>query len=338
MNNIIFNKTILHILDSNLQVPIISLKELEIETDVADFLVKHINKVVNDDGLKNVLFQSSNDNMMYNLCEKIKQNTECFIDVSIEVANMLFVIMKENPSIPSGDAIMAIFEDNGIKYFLLMKLNYKNSYMHYVSNTKEGNFNNLIKQKTTLPNETQKIEECVLINLSNYECKIIEKKYEICGDKEYYLSKYFLKSVSELSNLQKLKVLDKAVSKVSKKYFDEEFDKVSKFRTCLAQNIEETSTIEVDSAADFVFGDNQQIKKEYLEEVKKGGLVENVVEIPETNKSNKKYRTQKLKTDSGIEINFPSNIYNNKDIIEFINNSDGTISILIKNINKVTNR
>lgn len=336
MNNFILNKTIVHILDTNLEVPIISFKELDNEKDIDDFLKKHINKILNDSDLKNVLFKS-NGNNVYNLCEKINDNKESFIEVSIELANMLFTLMKENPSIPSGDAIFATFEDNGVNYFLLMKLSYKNSYIHYVSNTDEGNFNNLIRQKTTLPNETQKVEECIIINLSNYQCKILEKQYEICGDKGYYLSKYFLKCDSELSNMQKLKVLDKAVSKVSKKYFDEEYDKVSKLRTCLAESIEETNTIQVDLVAEFVFGDNVEIKREYLEEVKKLGLVENIVEIPENNNS-KKYRTQKLKTDSGIEINFPSNVYNNKDLIEFINNPDGTISILIKNINKVINK
>lgn len=337
MNHCIFNKTILHILDNNLQVPILSSKEMSHENDIDDFLEKHLSKIVKDSDLKNVLFEP-NGNKIYDLCKEINRDQESFVAVSIELANMLFAIMKENPSIPSGDAIFATFENNGASYFLLMKLNYRNSYMHYVSNTEEGNANNLIKQKTTLPNETQKVEECILINLSTFDCKLLEKQYEICGHREYYLSKYFLKCVSELSNSQKVKVLDKAVSKVSKKYFEEEFDKISKFRNCLAEGMEETNSIQVDLVAESVFGDNQEIKKEYLEEVKKLGLVENIVEIPETNTLNKKYRTQKLKTDSGIEINFPSNVYSNKDLIEFINNPDGTISILIKNINKVINQ
>jgi len=337
LKNCIFNKTILHILDNNLEVPILSLKEMNPENDIDDFLKKHLHKIVNDSDLKNVLFEPDG-NKIYDLCKEINRDQESFVDVSIELANRLFAIMKENPSIPSGDAIFATFEDNGTNYFLLMKLNYRNSYMHYVSNTDDGNTNNLIKQKTTLPNETQKVEECILINLSNFDCKLLEKQYEICGRRDYYLSKYFLKCVSELSNSQKVKVLDKAVSKVSKKYFEEEFDKVSKFRNCLAEGMEETNSIQVDLVAESVFGENQEIKKEYLEEVKKLGLVENIVEIPETNTINKKYRTQKLKTDSGIEINFPSNVYSNKDLIEFINNPDGTISILIKNINKVINQ
>lgn len=66
--------------------------------------------------------------------------------------------------------------------------------------------------------------------------------------------------------------------------------------------------------------------------------MENTVAVPEMTDTNKKFTKQKLKTDSGIEINFPAHFYGNPDVMEFINNPDGTISILIKNIGKVVNK
>ena len=43
-------------------------------------------------------------------------------------------------------------------------------------------------------------------------------------------------------------------------------------------------------------------------------------------------------TDTGIEIKIPMEQYNSTDSIEFITNPDGTISVLIKNIGKITSR
>ena len=40
----------------------------------------------------------------------------------------------------------------------------------------------------------------------------------------------------------------------------------------------------------------------------------------------------KIKTDNGIELTVPTDVYKDKDAIEFINNPDGTISILITNV------
>ena len=39
-----------------------------------------------------------------------------------------------------------------------------------------------------------------------------------------------------------------------------------------------------------------------------------------------------------IEITIPSDIYENKEMVEFINNPDGSISVLIKNIDSIMNR
>ena len=37
-------------------------------------------------------------------------------------------------------------------------------------------------------------------------------------------------------------------------------------------------------------------------------------------------------TDTGIEIKIPMDLYQNSGCVEFITNADGTISVLIKNI------
>ena len=46
----------------------------------------------------------------------------------------------------------------------------------------------------------------------------------------------------------------------------------------------------------------------------------------------------KIKTDTGIEITFPSEYIENTDFIRFINNPDGTLSIELKNIGKIVNK
>ena len=52
----------------------------------------------------------------------------------------------------------------------------------------------------------------------------------------------------------------------------------------------------------------------------------------------KKFSKQQLMTDTGIEIKIPMEQYNSTDSIEFITNEDGTISVLIKNIGKITSK
>jgi hypothetical protein len=55
----------------------------------------------------------------------------------------------------------------------------------------------------------------------------------------------------------------------------------------------------------------------------------------EGKKPEKKLTVHKLKMDNGISLDIPVEIYRDRDIIEFVNNPDGTISIMIKNISNM---
>ena len=167
------SKVILHILDNNHQAPILSIKEIDVEIEIQGFLEKHIMRAVNEGDIKKAYLTSGE---VHNSCNKLAGNEDSFVEVSHELSNRLFGIMKANPSIPAADLAFVLFKEEERQYLAILKLNYKSSYIHYISNTDEGTFNQLIKQKTTLPNETQKVDECIIINLANTELKILEKK------------------------------------------------------------------------------------------------------------------------------------------------------------------
>ena len=59
---------------------------------------------------------------------------------------------------------------------------------------------------------------------------------------------------------------------------------------------------------------------------------------PQSSATTKKFEKQFLKTDTGIEINIPMEQYQDINQVEFISNPDGTISVMIKNINKISTR
>ena len=147
----------------------------------------------------------------------------------------------------------------------------------------------------------------------------------------------FLCCSPKLSDNEKLKIIDKATKKINKQFFDEDFDKAAKFKKVVSESLYETGTIQVDTIVEKVFENNIDIQNEYISEIQKEGLVEKSISVPEK-LGEKKFKTHKIKTDTGIEINFPPSYYNNKEKIEFINNPDGTISIIIKNVVKIVNR
>lgn len=324
-------KAILHILDNENNMAVFSDVELSMESQISSFIEKHITRAFEDDNLKSASFLDTN-NLFIDSIERIRGDNETFIEESVKIANGLFEYMKKNIDIKPCDLICALFTLNQKHYVGFLKLNYKSGYTHYVQSSDNGNINELIKHKTLLPSDSNRVDECFFINFEDYLINIIEKKYEIDGKKEYYLSKIFLNAGTNLSDNDKVRILNNVTKKVNKKYYEDEYEKPAELKKVITENIEENESIKVEEVIKNVYKNDLKVQEECIEEIKKAGIYEEEIKLsPKI--VEKKFTTHKIKTSNGIEINFPSNLYNNKDEIEFINNPDGTVSLLIKNIN-----
>ncbi len=329
-------RAVLHILDTSINFPVLSNSELELDGEISEFLEKHICKILEDTNLKKAVFMGE-VNAARDICAAVKSDEGCFLEASNALGGMIFDIMLKNVDITAADLICSLFYINNEQYLGILKLNYKSGFTHYVNQMEEGASNSLIRHKTLLPSEGQRVDEAVLVSLQTGELKLLEKMYEINGTKEFYLSQYIFNCAADLSDNQKLKIIDKVTQKINKKYYDEDFDKVAKLKKVVADSIEENKEIKVEAIAEEIFETNLAVREEYIQEIQKAGLKEESIQIPEKI-AEKKFKTHKIKTDTGIEINFPLSYYDNRDMIEFYNNPDGSISIIIKNVSKITNK
>ncbi len=335
-HSISIKRAVLHVLDLNAGMPVISKGELDTSGDMEAYLTKHIGRIMDDPNTKNAAFFGE-DNSIRHLCNLLKDNEEDFLPITADIADRLFSYMQKNPDIPSGDLVCCMAYIDGLDVLCLLKLNYKAGFTHWVNNSEEGSINMIIRHQTLLPQEGQKLDECVLVKLADLSIKILEKQYEINGEKEFYLSGHLLQCSCDLSDNAKLKVIDKVTKNINKKYFDEDFEKAVRLKKAVSESFEEASVIQIDHIADKVFEKNMDARREYVEEITKAGIAEKEITIPDRI-IEKKFRTHKIKTDTGIEIDFPLEYTDNSDRIEFINNPDGTLSIIIKNVTKITNR
>ena len=85
-----------------------------------------------------------------------------------------------------------------------------------------------------------------------------------------------------------------------------------------------------------VFAESSVMQNEFRVQLQEAGLDRPMpVDRPYAHKVGKSH---KIKTDTGIEITIPVDYFDNERYVEFINNPDGTLSIALKNIAKITNR
>lgn len=333
MKDIKVKKLVVHIVDSSMSLPILSDGEHPLDDVAYEFVNNHIFRILSDDSLKDAGFKE--ESSIKDICKKISDDQDAFIACTGNIASMLHKIIQSSEDIPPCDLVCALILIDGVPHFSILKMNYKPSYIHYVTSTSDGNVNFIIRQKTTLPGENQKIDECAIINLKDFTIKVLEKKYEVNGEKIFYFSEMLLRCSCSMSDKEKVQILKKATKSFNKKYFNEDIEKSADVRYAIAESLENKDTIDVEEIAGNMFKYNPGMKDTYLDHMEKAGLNSRIIDVkPEL--SEKAFKRHKIKTDTGIEINLPVEYYKDRDMFEFINNPDGTISIMIKNISSIT--
>ena len=180
-DDMIMKMGIVHILDSVVGMPVLSDCPIDMGSNLCDFLKAHIEKFTESDDMK--VCQFSDESEVMGLIQNC--NAENFVQTSRALCEKLYGIMNSNIDIPAADVAVVVFSAEGVDYFGFLKLNYKTSYTHATKATETGeNLNDIILQKAILPSAGQKLSEAFLVNLSNGEILLTEKKFEVNGEKK----------------------------------------------------------------------------------------------------------------------------------------------------------
>ena len=254
------------------------------------------------------------------------------METSKQLAQLLYDIMNANINIPPADVAVVVFSSGGSDYLALLKMNYKTSYTHLTKEQEGKNANSIILQKALLPGQGQKLSEAFVVNLGTGELLVTEKKYEVNGEKRLYFSELYLECHAPLSQKSKLDIVTRAVEQVNRKYYgDDDAERKMEIKNVIYKELEEEGAIKVESLREKVFPDSPEMQTAFDEKMEKYNLSYETVQ-PKNEQTVKKFQSQRLTTDTGIEITIPMEEYQNPDRVEFITNPDGTISVLIKNI------
>lgn len=325
-------KAILHIIDREAGSLICSQRELDLKEYAVKQYLDSVLKRLEKAEFKTGILQETSEFALV-----LKNDELEFVEKSAEMAQMVFDSLSISEDAPSGDLLVVELEElNGVPKFGLIKFNYKPSFTHHVTYLDDLMQNNIILNKTIFPSTTQRIDECCLINLETLELDIVEKKYSFEGQNRLFFTERFLQIDPKPTVTENLKIIKKAVKEVANKYNEEEYVSMSQTQQAIFESIEEDGIISKEKIAEAVFETNESAKQEYFDIIKQTKFSE---EIPSNiPKYEKKYSKQKFKLTNGIELSIPADVFKDPDLVEFINNPDGTISVMIKNVEQIISK
>jgi len=327
------SKAILHILDTALGIPVLSENLMSFNDEMREYTEKHIIKCYNDADLKKTKF-INNDGVFFNSIRDYLNNDD-FIKFSNEISEFFFRLITENPDIKPCDLLFVQANVFNKDYIIILKLNYRKGYIHFTKQ-EESTKNIIIEQPCSLPAASQKIDEFIFVDLNSLDVFVKEKKCQVYNEPCYYISKHILECREEKPDKEKVKIITDTTDKIIKEYYDDDMLMKSQVKNIIRENVEEKLNINLEEISEKVFKDNDA-KKVYNEEIQMKGIREPEVKV-NFNYANKIKTKQKFITDEGIEINIPYEMLSDKDKVEFITNPDGTISIMLKNIDNITDK
>lgn len=325
---IIIHQAILHVLDTTLDAPVLSGSGMELTAEKTAYLQNHIEKLLASDEIRQC--RPLPDSAFRNELE----HNQDFIDLSCRIAGVLFDYMHAHTTIPGADLAVVDFTRDGAPWLGILKLNYKNGYTHYTETVEGAPVNSIIQQRACLPTQSGKVEEGALVNLTDYSMRLLEKKYDIDGHKEFYLSSVVFQYTQAEPEKKKLQAIQEAAAQAVKDAYEDEPHADAQVAMLIAnQAADNDNQVSVEQV-------RQQLAEEYPlaavpfdDYVEKSEVLEEAAApVTVTPARIRRMESRSIRTANGIEVKIPTELLNSDSELEFLHDPDGSVSLLIKNV------
>ena len=325
---IIIHQAILHVLDTTLDAPVLSGGGMELTAEKTAYLQNHIEKLLASDEIRQC--RPLPDSAFRNELE----HNQDFIDLSCRIAGVLFDYMHAHTTIPGADLAVVDFSRDGAPWLGILKLNYKNGYTHYTETVEGAPVNSIIQQRACLPTQSGKVEEGALVNLTDYSMRLLEKKYDIDGHKEFYLSSVVFQYTQAEPEKKKLQAIQEAAAQAVKDAYEDEPHADAQVAMLIAnQAADNDNQVSVEQV-------RQQLAEEYPlaavpfdDYVEKSEVLEEAAApVTVTPARIRRMESRSIRTANGIEVKIPTELLNSESELEFLHDPDGSVSLLIKNV------
>lgn len=331
----IIKKAILHILDFNSNVSVFSQQTLDFSDSTAtSYIEKHLEKIHKDSSKKSGKFLAES-HFAENLVQYGRNEIE-FIDFSSWIANLLYEQISHSDKLDSTDLLVVDYINDDVTYFAVMLLTNKSAYTHQVMNDDNGLHNEIIKHFAILPNPSQKIDSFAIVNCDDLSVEFLDKKKSIDGIDVNIIPEILLECTSEISTKEAVKIVKEVTNEIAEEYGSNSVVAVSKAKSYIVETTENSESFSPVELGKQVFADSPAMQDAFEKKIEEREMPKDIkVEHKTVVKTAKSH---KIKTDTGIELTFPAEYFENPDYIEFINNPNGTLSIELKNIGKIVNK
>lgn len=331
------NHAILHILDFESAVNVMSQRELDLDTRaVRSFVTSHLRRARTSGDNKRGAF--AEDSAFAGELKSFFFGERDFIDLSQQIAEFVSGELAKAEKVESTDVFVADFEDDDdVRWFAVMLMNSRMAFMHEVAREGGEVRNDIARHYAILPSPSQKVASFVLVRASTMDVYFQDKKRKIAGEDTFLIPDGLLQCETGVSGKEAIDAVTRVVEQVAEEHGANSAVALAKAKAAVAEAVEEDEELPPWDIVDEAFEDEPVMRDAIKASLQEEHLPERVpVERAQVERA--AVRNHKIRTDTGIEISFPAEMVDNPDYIEFVNEPNGLISISLRNIGSFENR
>ena len=240
-----------------------------------------------------------------------------------------------------GQELARAMEEDGYdappaRRFAVILLPRKQTFVHSTHNIDGQSANDVIRTDATLPNPTQKVDSYLLVDAETLSIDFCDRARSIAGRDSYVIPDGLLQCTTQASSKEVITSVTQIVADVAEEYGVTPALAVSEAKAYVAERAEMGEVVMPQEVGERVFEDAPQMRESYERKAREEQLPE---EVPvRRGAANRMTKTHRIKTDTGIEIAFPSEYAKQPNLIEFEREEDGTMRITLKGIGHIENK
>lgn len=240
-----------------------------------------------------------------------------------------------------GTALAQAIEQDGydappVRRFAVILLPRKQTFVHDLRTVDGQSINDVVRTDAALPNPTQKVDSYLLVDIETLAIDFCDRPRSIAGRDCLIIPDGLLQCTTQASSREVITSVTKIVEDVAEEYGLTPAVAVSEAKAYVAERAQLGETVLPQEVGERVFADAPQMRESFEQKAREEQLPEEVpVRRAAANRMTKNHR---IRTDTGIEISFPSELARKPDLIEFTREEDGTMRITIKGVTSIQNR
>ncbi|MGI6230292.1 MAG: nucleoid-associated protein [Tractidigestivibacter sp.] len=346
------SNAILHVFDFESGSTYFSERELDLDNRQAhSYVTRRLRRVLNNAESKHGEFSPDSD-FMGGLKEYLLGQVP-FVDFSTQIAQWFWEELRRAEDLEQCDLLVAdfvdtgdmraskdtsdedvdaAFEGEGSRKFAVVLLPRKQTFIHEV----DADGNEIVRVDSTLPSPTQKVDSYVVIDAETMVIDFHDKERSVAGEGKLIIPELFLQCTQTASSHEVVNEVTDIVADVAEEAGLTPAVEISRAKAALAKRADTDEAIVPAEVGREVFEDRPELAERYEERARQRQLPE---EVPmRRGVANRLTKMHRIKTDTGVEISFPSELTDRPGYIEFSRETDGSISITIKNVARIENR